>query len=154
MARLVVVGQGAWGTNSRCAKHTIQEYPRSSSAFFSSYLLQFFFLALFFFIQLRFVLKKKKRIRHLPIKKCFSRWRSSSLHFGTIERTSPDSSRVPDLEQKIRCKYEARPSKRSLIKTTQALPFVKYCYQHYLIEKLIKKLLTVRCYLLLSSFPF
>ena len=56
--------------------------------------------------------------------------------------------------KKIRCKYEARPSKRSLIKTTQALPFVKFCYQHYLIKKLIKKLFTVSYYLLISSFPF
>ena len=51
-------------------------------------------------------------------------------------------------------KYEARPSKRSLIKTTQALPFVKYCYQHYLIEKLIKKLFTLHCSLSLSSLAF
>ena len=59
VARLVVVGQDVWGTNSLSAKHTIQEYPRSSSAFFSSYLLQFFSRAIFF-IQLCFVLQKKK----------------------------------------------------------------------------------------------
>ena len=31
---------------------------------------------------------------------------------------------------------------------------LKYCYQHYLIKKLIMMLFTLHCILLLSSFPF
>ena len=48
--------------------------------------------------------------------------------------------------------FEARPfAIQSRLK--HALPFVKYCYQHYLINKLIKKFFAVHYSLSLSSSP-
>ena len=52
--------------------------------------------------------------------------------------------------------YEARLFARNLItRPNQALPIVKYCYQHsWMIKKLIKKLFTAQRSLSLSGFAF
>ena len=51
--------------------------------------------------------------------------------------------------------FEARFFGCNFINTpNQALPTVKYCFQHYLLSKLIKKLFTLRCFLSISNFAF
>ena len=50
-----------------------------------------------------------------------------------------------------RITYSGYDFARNLIKTKQALQFVKNCYQHYLIKTLIKKLFAVHYLALLSN---